>query len=146
MSSNIDKNSDSSNICTQYNISFKINEKNIPNTRHKCINKTKREQTNDSKYYTYTKEFDCLINTVVNRLINVIKEIETKEDIKAISSNQNERQFSSYTIPDINLSDYVKRLVLLGKLQSSTFILACIYLDRYCTTSELLISKNNIYR
>ena len=49
------------------------------------------------------------------------------------------------TIPDISLSDYIKRLVKHTNMNISTLINAIIYIDNLCENFKYILCMNNVY-
>ena len=86
-----------------------------------------------------------LLTSISNTLTKVLEETDKNIEIKQIIRNQKKMPFSSNTIPQISLLDYLKRIQNYGGMENSTLILSLIYIDRLCE-KNVTLTKYNIHR
>jgi len=86
-----------------------------------------------------------LLTSISNTLIKVLEETNKNSDIKQIIRNQKKMPFSSNTVPQISILDYLKRIQTYGGMENSTLILSLIYIDRLCE-NNITLTKYNIHR
>ena len=86
-----------------------------------------------------------LLTSIANTLIKVLDETNKNNEIKQIIRNQKKMPFSSNTVPQISLLDYLKRIQTYGGMENSTLILSLIYIDRLCE-KNITLTKFNIHR
>jgi len=86
-----------------------------------------------------------LLTSMSNTLIKVLEETNKNSDIKQIIRNQKKMPFSSNTVPQISILDYLKRIQTYGGMENSTLILSLIYIDRLCE-NNITLTKYNIHR
>ena len=86
-----------------------------------------------------------LLTSISNTLIKVLEETNKNSDIKQIIRNQKKMPFSSNTVPQISILDYLKRIQTYGGMENSTLILSLIYIDRLCE-KNITLTKFNIHR
>lgn len=85
----------------------------------------------------YSNSFELIpvINSALCQLITV-----------SPKSNKGQSIFDSIIPPQIQINDYLTRIVHYTNLECSTLINSLIYLDRICETSVFSITKHNIHK
>jgi len=86
-----------------------------------------------------------LLTSISNTLLKVLEETNKNSEIKQIIRNQKKMPFSSNTVPQITILEYLKRIQTYGGMENSTLILSLIYIDRLCE-KNITLTKYNIHR
>ena len=86
-----------------------------------------------------------LLTSIYNTLLKVLEETNKNSEIKQIIRNQKKMPFSSNTVPQITILEYLKRIQTYGGMENSTLILSLIYIDRLCE-KNITLTKYNIHR
>ena len=87
-----------------------------------------------------------LINSISNTLITILEKNKKLPNYKDILKNQSKMYFSSYTIPTITLKEYLTRIQIYSRVESSTLLLSLILIDKMCKRSGILLTYFNIHR
>ena len=87
-----------------------------------------------------------LINAISNTLSTIIEENKRLPNIKEIIKKQSKMVFSSNTIPNISICDYLLRIQTYSFIEKSTLILSLILIDHICKKTELVLTYYNIHR
>ena len=87
-----------------------------------------------------------LIKSISNTLITILEENKKLDNYKAIIKKQNKMIFSSNSIPNISINDYLKRIQTYSEIEKSTLIIALILIDHTCKKSGLILNYYNIHR
>ena len=87
-----------------------------------------------------------LINAISNTLSTIIEENKRLPNIKEIIKKQSKMVFSSNSIPNISICDYLLRIQTYSFIEKSTLILSLIYIDRLCQHCKLTLTFYNIHR
>ena len=112
-------------------------------------NQTDKEKIKNKKYEEREEpeiKNLSLIKSISNTLITILegnKKLETKKDI---IKKQNKMIFSSNSIPNISINDYLIRIQTYSEIEKSTLILALILIDHTCKKSGLILNYYNIHR
>jgi len=85
------------------------------------------------------------LTSISNTLLKVLEETNKNSEIKQIIRNQKKMPFSSNTVPQITILEYLKRIQTYGGMENSTLILSLIYIDRLCE-KNITLTKYNIHR
>ena len=96
------------------------------------------EEKRTSKNYILGKKISNLINDLLlnNKSLSIYSQ-KNKEQSKMV--------FSCKKKPKIKIKDYLKRIIQYTGIESSSLIIALIYLDRICL-NDILITEYNIHR
>ena len=87
-----------------------------------------------------------LIKAISITLTTVLEENKKIPNLKEIIKNQNKMCFSSNSIPNISICDYLKRIQAYTLVEKNTLILSLIYIDRFCKLGEVTLTYYNIHR
>ena len=87
-----------------------------------------------------------LINAISNTLSTIIEENKRLPNIKEIIKKQSKMVFSSNSIPNISICDYLLRIQTYSFIEKSTLILSLTYIDRLCQHCKLTLTFYNIHR
>lgn len=86
---------------------------------------------------------------ISTQLISAIsKTLEKLIDKNFSFSSKNSRYkiFSNKTIPEITLYDYINRIYKYTEISISTLIISLIYTDRFCISTNILLTNYNVHR
>ena len=87
-----------------------------------------------------------LIKAISDTLTTILEENKKLPNLKEIILKQNKMCFSSNSIPNISIYDYLKRIQEYSNIENNTFILSLIYIDRLCTLGKITLTYYNIHR
>ena len=87
-----------------------------------------------------------LIKSISNTLITILEENKKLDNYKAIVKKQNKMIFSSNSVPNISINDYLIRIQTYSEIEKSTLIIALILIDHTCKKSGLILNYYNIHR
>ena len=87
-----------------------------------------------------------LIKSISNTLITILEENKKLGNYKKIIKKQNKMIFSSNSIPNISINDYLIRIQTYSEIEKSTLIIALILIDHTCKKSGLILNYYNIHR
>ena len=79
-------------------------------------------------------------------LMNLIYINTLKTDYNVKIKKQKNEVFTSKFPPKISIGDFVKKIIKFIKTSESTFILALIYLDRFCKLNDYILTDYNTHR
>ena len=105
-----------------------------------------------SKKISNTSKYDKNYKSLRNILINIIGDtienlIKYKQKINKLEYNyQNKISFNLKEIPNITITNYLKRLIKYSNPELSTLILGVIYFDRICNNGNLILNYFNVYK
>ena len=102
-------------------------------------------EAKSQKEETQIKNKD-LINAISVTLSTIIEENKKLPNYKEILMRQSKMIFSSKTIPNISIYDYLIRIQTYSLIEKSTLILSLIYIDRLCQLCKLTLTFYNIHR
>ena len=102
-------------------------------------------EAKSQKEETQIKNKD-LINAISVTLSTIIEENKKLQNYKEILMRQSKMIFSSKTIPNISIYDYLIRIQTYSLIEKSTLILSLIYIDRLCELCKLTLTFYNIHR
>lgn len=98
-----------------------------------------------------TQEFE--IKKVIQSVVKILKNILTTNMGELLRKNSlgNEKiilenVFFCKHLPLISIEDYLLRIIDLAEINTSTLILASIYIDRFCERTKFVMIPYNIYR
>ena len=80
---------------------------------------------------------------VVDSLEEIIMHNETQEIEVLVNDNS---PFFCTDLPEISISDFLRRLIKYSKIEVSTLIVMSMYIDRYCDQCSYYISNYSVYR
>ena len=83
------------------------------------------------------------ISKILNQIVHQSKKLPNYLDI---IKSQEKMSFSSKTIPNISIKDYLKRIQTYTELENNTLILSLIYIDRICQMGNIVLTPHNIHR
>lgn len=85
--------------------------------------------------------------SIINEALMEIINNNTNPNLKSLIKFQNSLQtFYSPLSPIISLEEYLKRIVKFTSLEVSTLLIAIAYIDQFCSRTNYLLTKNNIFR
>ena len=87
-----------------------------------------------------------IINSISDSLSTVLEKNKNLKNYKEILINQNNMCFSSYSIPNITLHEYLVRIQKYTCIEKNTLILSIIYIDRISTIGKITLTYYNIHR
>ena len=87
-----------------------------------------------------------LIKAISIALNTVLEENKKMPNLKEIIKQQNKMCFSSNSIPNISIYDYLKRIQTYSLMEKNTLILSLIYIDRFCELGQVTLTYYNIHR
>ena len=87
-----------------------------------------------------------LIESISEILTTILEENKKLDNYKDILKSQKEMIFSSNSIPNISIKDYLIRIQTYSCIEKSTLVLALILIDHLNKKSELILTYYNIHR
>ena len=108
--------------------------------------KEKSKNGNDEKIEEPKVKNLKLINSISNSLTTILEENKKLDNYKAIIKKQNKMIFSSNSIPNISINDYLKRIQTYSEIEKSTLIIALILIDHTCKKYGVILNYYNIHR
>ena len=87
-----------------------------------------------------------LIESISEILTTILEENKKLDNYKDILKSQNEMIFSSNSIPNISIKDYLIRIQTYSCIEKSTLVLALILIDHLNKKSELILTYYIIHR
>ena len=118
-------------------------------------NEDTKSQTDKDKDKDKEKEKgnDCicseninLINSISNTLETILEKNKQLSNYKEIIINQSKMYFSSFSVPEISIKEYLMRIQYYSGIEKSTLILSLILIDKMCKKSGILLTYYNIHR
>ena len=102
----------------------------------------------DSKSQNEDQEINNieLIKAIAKTLTMILDENEKLPDFKEIVKKQSKLCFSSKSIPEISLYDYLIRIQTYAHLERNTLIATLIYIDRLCIIGKISLTYYNIHK
>jgi len=102
----------------------------------------------DSKSQNENQEINNkeLIKAIAKTLTMILDENEKLPDFKEIIKKQSKICFSSKSIPEISIYDYLIRIQTYAHIERNTLIATLIYIDRLCILGKITLTYYNIYR
>jgi hypothetical protein len=79
-------------------------------------------------------------------LMNLIYTNTLKIDFNVKIKKQKNDIYTSKFPPKISIGDFVNKIIKFSKTSESTFILALIYLDRFCKLNDYILTDYNTHR
>ena len=106
----------------------------------------KKDKKNDEeKEEIEIKNFN-LIKAISQSLITILEENKTMQNIKEVIIKQSKMIFSSKSIPNISIKDYLIRIQTYSEIDKTTLILALILIDKLCKKAKLILTYYNIHK
>lgn len=87
-----------------------------------------------------------LIKSVSFILTAILKENKKSKNYKNIILKQRKNIFSSKSIPNISIYDYLVRIQKYSCLEKNTLIMSLIYIDRLCDLNNLTLTHYNLHK
>ena len=87
-----------------------------------------------------------IIKSIFNLLSTILDNNKNLPNYKYILVKQSKMCFSSKSLPDISLYEYLIRIQKYSQIEKSTLILALIYIDRLCKIGKIILTDYNIHR
>jgi len=116
-------------------------------------NEDTKSQTDKDKEKEKEKGNDCicseninLINSISNTLETILEKNKQLSNYKEIIINQSKMYFSSFSVPEISIKEYLMRIQYYSGIEKSTLILSLILIDKMCKKSGILLTYYNIHR
>lgn len=108
--------------------------------------KEKRKNKNDEEKEEPKIKNLNLIKSISNTLITILEDNKKSNNYKEIIKKQNKMIFSSNSIPNISINDYLIRIQTYSEIEKSTLIISLILIDHTCKKSGLVLNYYNIHR
>ena len=96
---------------------------------------------NDKNYKSIINILIKIIGDTIEKLVNYEQKIINLED-----NYNNKISLNLKEIPNITITNYLKRLIKHSKPEPSTLILGVIYFDRICNNGNLILNYFNVYK
>ena len=116
-------------------------------------NEDTKSQTDKDKEKEKEKGNDCicseninLINSISNTLETILEKNKQLSNYEEIIINQSKMYFSSFSVPEISIKEYLMRIQYYSGIEKSTLILSLILIDKMCKKSGILLTYYNIHR
>ncbi len=94
-----------------------------------------------------SKQTNMKLNDVLPYIVNSLEEIilynETEEVDSLVCDNS---PFFFNDLPEISISEFLRRIIKYSRIETSTLIIMSMYIDRYCDQCSYYISNYSIYR
>ena len=87
-----------------------------------------------------------LIKSISKALTIILEENKQSDNYKDIIEKQNKMIFSSKTIPNISIYDYLIRIQFYSGIEKSTLIFSLILIDHICKNADIILTYYNIHR
>ena len=87
-----------------------------------------------------------LIKSISFILTAILKENKKSKNYKNIILKQRKNIFSSKSIPNISIYDYLVRIQKYSCLEKNTLIMSLIYIDRLCDLNNLTLTHYNLHK
>ena len=87
-----------------------------------------------------------IIKLIFKSLTTILDNNKNMPNYKNILVKQSKMCFSSKTLPDISLYEYLIRIQKYSLVEKSTLILALIYIDRLCKIGKIILTDYNIHK
>ena len=87
-----------------------------------------------------------IIKSISDTLSTILEKNKKIKNYKEILINQNTMCFSSYSIPNITIYEYLIRIQKYTLIEKNTLILSLIYIDRICQLNKIVLTYYNIHR
>ena len=107
--------------------------------------KKDKNKNDEEKEEFQIKNFN-LIKAISQSLMTILEENNTMQNIKEVIIKQSKMIFSSKSIPNISIKDYLIRIQTYSEIDKTTLILALILIDKLCKKAELILTYYNIHR
>ena len=101
----------------------------------------KSKESNNNNITNY-----LIIQSINNTLTCLLEENKKLINYHQIIRLQSKMSFNSHSIPSISILEYLKRIQMYSKIESSTLICSLIYIDRLCNLGEIILTYYNIHR
>ena len=95
------------------------------------------------------KNYKQLINILGKIIVDTIeKSVKYEQKLCKLNENKDDAQnfLCSKEIPNITITDYVRRFIKNTNPEPSTLILGVIYFDRICCNGNIILSFLNVYK
>jgi hypothetical protein len=94
------------------------------------------------------KNYKSLINILIKIIGDTIEQlVKYKQKIKNLEENyKNKISLNIKEIPNITITNYLKRLIRHSNPEPSTLILGVIYFDRICNNGNIIFNFFNVYK
>ena len=87
-----------------------------------------------------------LIKSITTTLTMILEENKNLNKYKEILEKQKKMIFSSSSVPNISIYNYLIRIQKYSNIEKNTLIISLIYIDRLCEISHLTLTYYNIHR
>ena len=122
---------------------FSDNESENVDTKARTSNNEKEEE--EEKEENEIQNLD-LIKSISQILETILKDNKCLIDYTEIIKKQRKMKFSSSTIPNISIEEYLIRIQTYANIEKNTLILSLIYIDRLCKIAGITLTYYNIHR
>ena len=89
---------------------------------------------------------DNLLQNLSSVLEDISNDSKDMDNYDEIIESQKDSPFSSKKRPKISIYDYLKRISEYSMINTSTYVIALMLVDRLCIESSLCITELNIHR
>ena len=115
------------------------------------MNNSFSTQDNDNSEISFYDNCDYsseekIFHGIINILDLLIKKNKDLKNYLKIVKKQEKSIFSSKSIPEISLQDYLKRIISYSQIENNTLITSLIYIDRLCQKTKLILTPYNMHR
>lgn len=114
-------------------------------TKNQSEKEKGKNKSDEEKDEPKVKNLD-LIKSISHTLLTILEENKKIKNYKEIIKKQKNMVFSSNSIPNISINDYLIRIQTYSEIEKSTLILALILIDHTCKHAQLLLTYYNIHR
>ena len=114
-------------------------------TKNQSEKEKGKNKSDEEKDEPKVKNLD-LIKSISHTLLTILEENKKIKNYKEIIKKQKNMVFSSNSIPNISINDYLIRIQTYSEIEKSTLILALILIDHTCKNAQLLLTYYNIHR
>ena len=122
---------------------FSDNESENVDTKARTSNNEKEEEEENEENEIQNLD---LIKSISQILETILKDNKCLIDYTEIIKKQRKMKFSSSTIPNISIEEYLIRIQTYANIEKNTLILSLIYIDRLCKIAGITLTYYNIHR
>ena len=87
-----------------------------------------------------------LIKAISQILETILKDNKLNSNYEDIIHKQRKSVFSSFSIPNISIEDYLIRIQTYSNIEKNTLIVSLIFIDRLCKISNVTLTYYNIHK
>ena len=118
-------------------------DRETKNQSDKERGKNEKDDDEDDECTLTTKK---LIKSISNALTTILENNKSLGNYTEIIRKQSKSVFSAIDIPKISIKDYLTRIQIYTKMETSTLIMSLIQIDHICKKTNLILTYYNIHR